>query len=162
VLQDPRIKATPSDWKEQQAYLEKVTGSIGDMHRSVNDLRKVRTRLEQLGGSLSDDTATAALRSKGRSIIGQIDAWESEIVETRIRNGQDVINWPSKLNAEYFNLKGLADAHDPEITAGMKERLADLEGRWKESQKELEGIRTSIAEYNEMYRKSGTPAIRYR
>jgi hypothetical protein len=132
------------------------------MHSEVNELRKVRTRLQDFDRSLSDDTATAELRAKGKSIIGQIDRWESDIVETRIRNGQDVINWPSKLNAEYFNLKGLADAHDPGITAGMKERLADLEGRWKESQKQLEGIRTSIAEYNEMYRKSGTPAIRYR
>jgi hypothetical protein len=162
VLQDPRLQSTASDWQEQQAFLSGVNADIGEMHTDVNELRKVRTRLEEYDKSLSDDTATTELRAKGRYIIGQIDLWESDIVETRIRNGQDVINWPSRLNAEFFNLKGLADAHDPKITAGMKERLADLESKWREKKRELGAIRSSVGEYNELHRKSGTPAIRYR
>ena len=132
------------------------------MHTDVNELRKVRSRLEEFDKSLSDDTATAELRAKGRNIVGQIDLWESGVVESRIRNGQDVINWPSGLNAEFFNLKGLADAHDPRITAGMEERLADLETKWREKKRGLGAIRSSVDEYNELHRKSGTPAIRYR
>ena len=162
VLQDPRLQATPSDWQVQQSYLSRVNAAIIEMHTDVNGLRKVRSRLQEYDQLLSDDTATAELRAKGRFIVGQIDLWESGIVETRIRNGQDVINWPSGLNAEFFNIKGLADAHDPGITAGMEERLADLESKWKEKKRELGTIRSSVDEYNELYRKSGTPAIRYR
>ena len=162
VLQDPQLNASAADWQEQQAFLSRVTADIGEMHREVNDLRKVRTRLEQMDNALTDDTSTVELRSKGRSIVDQITRWESEIVESRIKNGQDVINWPSKLNAEFFNLKGLADAHDPKITVGMKERLSDLESTWRERKRELGAIKTAIDEYNALYRKSGTPAIRYK
>lgn len=162
VKQDPGLASTAADWKEQQAYLARVTENISGMHASVNDLRKVKTRLEQLGNSLADDSTTASLRVKGNSVMEMIDRWESEVVESRIKNGQDVINWPSKLNAEFFNIKGLADSHDPVITKGLKDRLEDLELKWKDQQKQLEPIRASIDEYNAMYRKSGLPAIRYK
>ena len=162
VNQDPRIKATSSDWKEQQAFLSRVTGGVSEMHREVNDLRKVRSRLEELDRSMADDTSTSELRAKGRDIVGQIDRWESDVVETRIRNGQDVINWPSRLNAEFFNLKGLADAHDPKITDGMRQRLSDLENQWQDKKRGLGAIRNSIEEYNVLHRKSGAPAVRYR
>jgi chaperonin cofactor prefoldin len=48
------------------------------------------------------------------------------------------------------------------ITKGLKDRLEDLELKWKDQQKQLEPIRASIDEYNAMYRKSGLPAIRYK
>ena len=82
-------------------------------------------------------------------------------METRIQNGQDVINWPSKLNAEYFNLRMLADTHDPRITQGMKQRLADLDAEWAKSKAELDGLKKSIEAYNTLYKNGNFPAIRY-
>ena len=83
-------------------------------------------------------------------------------METRIQNGQDVINWPSKLNAEYFNLRSLADSHDPRITQGMKQRLSDLDAQWAQRKAELADIQKSIDAYNTLYKNGNFPALRYK
>ncbi len=81
----------------------------------------------------------------GKDLAKKIDTWESNIVEGRIKNFQDVINWPGKLNIEFFNLRGLLDTHDPVVTQGIKTRLADLETQWAQYKKELDGdVKKSI------------------
>jgi hypothetical protein len=96
---------------------------------------------------------------EAKKLIAGIDAWESNIVEGRIQNGQDVINWPSKLNVEFFNIKRLADAADPRITQGIKTRLADLQSQWNAEKGKLEAIKKSVAEYNTLYKSQQLEAL---
>lgn len=88
-----------------------------------------------------------------------IEGWESNIVESRIQNGQDVINWPSKINSEFFNIKGLADSQDPRVTQGIKTRLADLQTEWNTQKKNLEALRKSILDYNQLYKSQQLDAV---
>jgi hypothetical protein len=75
-------------------------------------------------------------------------------------NGQDVINWPSKLNAEFFNLRGLVDTHDPRVTEGIKTRLTDLEAQWQKYKKNLnEDLKKKIDEYNALFKNKNLPAL---
>ena len=93
-------------------------------------------------------------------LFRSLQAWEGELVEPRIKNGQDVINWPSKLNVEYFSLKGLADQHDPRLTEGVKERFKDLEQQWRRLLAQFEGpLLQQVRTFNELYQKEGLPAI---
>jgi len=64
-----------------------------------------------------------------------------------------VINWPSRLNAEFFNLKSLADAHDPRITNGMKVRLTDLEAEWMKYKTQMDvDLKKAVDEYNQKFK----------
>jgi len=161
VLQDPNLQVNPEDWKIQQETLAHMNANISEMHKSVIDLRKVTKQLEHMESVLKDVSGSKDVMEAGKSLKKKITDWEAGIVETRIQNGQDVINWPSKLNAEYFNLRQLADAHDPRITQGMKQRLADLDAEWVKSKAELDGIKKSIEAYNALYKNGNFPAIRY-
>ena len=80
-------------------------------------------------------------------------------MEGRIQNGQDVINWPSRLNVEFFNIKRLADAPDPRITQGIKARLADLQAQWNAEKGKLEAIKKSVAAYNTLYKSQQLEAL---
>jgi hypothetical protein len=91
--------------------------------------------------------------------LKSIDTWESTIVESRIQNGQDVINWPSKINSEFFNIKMLADSPDPRITQGIKNRLSDLQSEWNTQKKNLESIKKSILDYNQLYKSQQLDAV---
>jgi hypothetical protein len=110
---------------------------------------------------LKDAPGSKDVLEAGQTLNKKMKEWESAIVETRIQNGQDVINWPSKLNAEYFNLRSLADSHDPRITEGMKQRLSDLDAQWAQRKVELVEIKKSILDYNTLYEKGNFPALRY-
>ena len=96
----------------------------------------------------------------GKELVKKMEAWESDLIETRQKNFQDVINWPSKLNAEYFQLLGVADTHDPRITQGAKERLADLQKKWEASKAQLQELKEKdIASYNKKFSEAGIPAV---
>ncbi|HNP96813.1 MAG TPA: hypothetical protein PKJ63_14335, partial [Cyclobacteriaceae bacterium] len=76
------------------------------------------------------------------------------------KNGQDVINWPSKLNTEFFQLLGVADVHEPALTKGVMERRSDVDKQWATYKSDLQTImNTDVAAYNQMFREKNIPAI---
>jgi len=159
VLANPAIAATSADWNEQQQVLASITASISEMHQQVNELRKIRKQLVHHSDILKGVKPAEKVLDEAKKLIESIDAWESNIVEGRIQNGQDVINWPSKLNVEFFNIKRLADAADPRITQGIKSRLADLQSQWNAEKGKVEAIKKSLAEYNALYKSQQLEAL---
>jgi hypothetical protein len=99
--------------------------------------------------------------AEAKKISKYIEDWEKNIVESRIQNGQDVINWPSRINTEFFNIKGVADAADPKITQGTKVRLADLQAQWQTEKAKLTEIKKSIDNYNKLYKEKGLEAVQF-
>ena len=89
-----------------------------------------------------------------------IDEWEANLIETRQKNFQDVINFSSKLNVEFLYLKNLADAHDPKITQGLKDRNTDLDKEWvKYKNIYNKELRSAIDSYNSLFKNKNLPAI---
>ena len=54
VLQDPNLQVNPGDWKTQQETLAHMNANISEMHKSVNDLRKVSKQLDHMESVLKD------------------------------------------------------------------------------------------------------------
>lgn len=157
---DPAVDPAPAVWQEQQQYLQQVSADITEMHKAVNSVRDARKQLESLNANLKNAAQYKPLLEEGEMLTKKMVDWEKQVVEDRITNGQDVINWPSKLNAEFFNLKGLADARDPRITEGLKKRLADLEAEWGQYKKQFEQeLRPAVEAFNGKYKAAGAPAV---
>jgi photosystem II stability/assembly factor-like uncharacterized protein len=160
ILPDPNITIDATAWTDQQNMLQRIVTNISEMHKAVNDLRLVKKQIENYNEVLKNTADAKELVVAGKDLVKKIDAWESNIVEARIKNGQDVINWPSKLNAEFFNLRGLIDAHNPLVTQGLKTRLTDLETQWAEYKKQLnEDVKKSIDNYNTLFKSKNLPAV---
>jgi hypothetical protein len=161
LVQDPNLKNISSqNWKEQQELLEKAALSITDIHQSVNDMRKVKSQLEHHNSLLKDKEDAKALYQAGQDLIQKLVDWEAKLVETRQGNFQDVINFPSQLNAQYFDLRGTVDVHDPRLTAGSKQRLIDLDKEWEGYKSDLKTlIENDIKTYNEKFKAQNLPAV---
>jgi hypothetical protein len=94
-----------------------------------------------------------------RKIVESLMEWESNILETRSKGGQDLINYAGKLNVEFFYLYGYIDVADPRVTEGAKERLSDLEKQWSKEKSKLSVIREAIAKYNALVRTKQIDAV---
>jgi photosystem II stability/assembly factor-like uncharacterized protein len=159
ILGNPNISATAKDWEEQQQVLSSITASISDIHKNVNDIRKIKKQLVHQTEILKDNTSAQKVLDEAKKLIKDIDVWEANIVEGRIQNGQDVINWPSKINVEFFNVLNRADAADPRITDGIKKRLSDLQAQWSSEKAKLTAIKKSIVDYNSLYKSQQLDVI---
>jgi photosystem II stability/assembly factor-like uncharacterized protein len=160
VIADPRTKINDADWSEQQTLLQQTADRIHDMHTAVNTLRKVRKQIEAQAEAYKDLKEAEALLKLGKDLVKKITAWEANIVETRTQNGQDVINWPSKLSSEFFDLRGKLDTHDPRVTQGVRDRLRDLEAEWAKHKVDLKQLTdVDLAAYNQQFKSSNIPAL---
>jgi hypothetical protein len=110
---------------------------------------------------LANVPKASLIKEAATSIISTMDAWESTIVESRTKNGQDVINWPSKLNVEFFYLKGLVDISDPVITEGVKNKLKDLKATWTSEKLKFDTILESVNNFNNQFKNADLPALQF-
>jgi hypothetical protein len=161
VLPNPYIKATQEDWEIQQNTLVSISSYINEIHSSVNKLRKVKKQLEYYNEMLANVPKATSIKEAANAIISTMDAWESGIVESRTKNGQDVINWPSKLNVEFFYIKGLVDISDPVITEGVKNKLKDLKATWSKEKLKFDTILESVNTFNNQFKNADLPALQF-
>lgn len=160
IISDPRVNATSAEWSMQQKFLSDVEATIEDIHTSIISMRKVRTQIESYNEMLKNNEGMKSVVEAGKALIKKMTDWETNVIETRQKNGQDVINWPSKLNTEFFQLLGVADVHEPALTKGVMERRSDVDKQWATYKSDLQTImNTDVAAYNQMFREKNIPAI---
>lgn len=160
IVQDPNLKVTPADWAAQQQFIQQVESRLNEITAAVNNMRKVKKQIENYNEILKDRADAKDIVTAGKELIKKIDKWEENVVQTKQKNFQDVINFPSKLNTEYFAVRAVADVHDPRITQGARDRFADLEKQWTAySRQRQDLLEKDIAAFIRMFKDKNIPAI---
>jgi hypothetical protein len=160
ILPNPNIKTTPQDFEEQQAMLATIEDTVKEMHESVNKMRSAKSQLEHYAKLLKDNKAADSLLNSGKRLIKRITSWEENLIQSKQKTFQDVINFNNKLNAQLLFLKGSLDAADPKVTEGSKLRMQDLLRDWKVYQDERDAIiDTEMKAYNAQYKALNLPAL---
>ncbi len=160
VLANPKIDAMPSDYIDQQTMLEDIEKMLKTIHESVNDMRSAKSQLEGYEKLLKDNEDAKALMEKGKTLVKRIVSWEENLIQAKQKTFQDVINYNNKLNAQLIHLKGYIDVAEPQVTAGAKERLADLQKDWQVYESERRAIvDEEMKNYDEVFKELKLPAI---
>jgi len=161
VVQDPNLKTVTADhWSEQQAFVRSVEDKIKEIHSHVNEMRQIKKQAVQYNELFKGRDEYKALFDAGKSLAEKIDVWESNLVQTKQTNFQDVINFPSMLNSQYFELKGFVEQHDPRLPGAAKLRFEDINKQWAVYLEHIKsGIGKDIDGYNKLFRDSQVPAI---
>ena len=160
LLADPNLKVTNEDWIAQQQIIQQAEDGLKEVHNSVNNMRKVKKQVEGYNELLKNDTNAKDIVNAGKEILKKLEKWESNLIEPRSKNGQDVINFQNKLNSEFLQIRSVADAHDPRITQGAKERFADVQTEWAKHKRTMQEIVTKdITDYNKLFKDKNLPAL---
>lgn len=160
IISDPKVTATVAEWTAQQEFLKQAGEQFEELHKSVNNMRQVKKQVETINESLKSNPDAKDLIQNGKDLIKKIDQWESNLIEPRSKNFQDVINFPNKLNSEFLQLRGVADTHDPRLTKGVQDRLRDVQSDWSKYKQQMnELIQKDINNYNRMFKEKNLPAV---
>jgi len=123
-------------------------------------MRQVKKQIETYNESLKDNADAKDLVNTGKDLVNKIEKWESNLVEPRSKNFQDVINFPNKLNAEFLQLRSVADTHDPRLTKGVQDRGRDVQADWTRYKQQMSQlIQIDIGNYNKLFREKNMPAL---
>ena len=123
-------------------------------------MRDAKTQVEAVNKALENIDDVEALIEKGKAVAKSILNWEENLVQSKQKTFQDVINFENQINIELANLKSRVDQAEPQVTAGAKERLEDLSNTWAEYRTELDRIiNEEVGEFNQMYKDKNLPVL---
>ncbi|MBO0342356.1 glycosyl hydrolase [Muricauda lutimaris] len=160
VMADPLIDATAADYAEQQSYLTRIDETLVNMHKAVNQMRMAKSQLKKYKELLKDNENAKELLEKGDALLERINTWEENLIQPKQKTFQDVVNFSSKLNADFMHLRGFIDVAEPKVTEGAKELFRDNMSEWKTFENEKNAIvGNGMKEYNNMFKALDIPAI---
>jgi len=158
---DPKLKATPADYKAQFQMMQNIEKDVIDIHKSVSEMREVQSQLTNAISIIKLHEDQEELIAQGENIQKLLTKWESNIIQTQQKTFQDVINFPNKLNTALLSLKSRIDGHDPRLTAGAKARYKDLKNEWTKHKLALNFIiEKEILAFNERFEASGISILK--
>lgn len=160
ILANPKLNSSANDYATQQELLEELDTALKTIHKSVNDMRSAKSQLDSYAKLLKDNESAAALLEKGEALTKRIVSWEENLIQSKQKTFQDVINYNNKLNAQLIHLKGYIDVAEPQVTKGAKERWADLQKDWQVYETERKAIvDEEMNAFNDLFKELAIPAI---
>ncbi len=156
---DPRIAYDPADMAEQQTLVGDAMAMLDEFQGSVLALRQVREQAK-LRKELAEKAKKEELAKAADAVIKAVDDWEKGNISTERAFFQDVLNWPDRLFSELQMIYGDLDGAQPKVTQGMKDRLADVRGRFADAMAARDAIVAgAIADFNRLFAESGEPGL---
>jgi photosystem II stability/assembly factor-like uncharacterized protein len=149
VLKDPNYQASEQDYQAQFDFLNTIKSKFEQIQQTIRDIRTTRSQINALKDKLGNDYP-AELDSLGSKVLINISRIENNLYQTKLKSGQDMLNYPIRLNDK---LSGIFDAVNQHTspTAQSREAYQDLEVRIDRELNEFKTIQaTEIKQFNEL------------
>lgn len=162
VKADPRVHVSPADLEEQLALWIKTSHLLGDINRTVLDIRAVRPQLTALHKRLetSDQEKQKALASQVDEIRKKMDAIEAQLIQVHAKSSEDMCNYPTMLDNKVAWLMSSIGGGDSLPTAAEGEFYAE---KRQQSDAQIDAwkkvLKADIAALNQKIRGEDIPII---
>src|SRR5207302_204965 len=128
----------------------------------VRQMRDVRTQITALNKRLTDEKNpnAKALADAGKDLDKKMTVVEEALIQTKSKSGQDVLNYPIRLNNLLVALGGVVSSADAAPTKQDYEMYDELS---KQADEQLakwdEIVKTDLAAYNKLAQEKAIPAV---
>lgn len=155
---DLRLTTTQDEFNKQYDLMKKINAKLTETHNAILDLRDIRTQLETLSRRLKPENKE--LIDKARDINKKLTDVEEALHQTKIRSGQDALNFPIRLNNKLAALSSFVDSSDDGPTASAFVVFADLTAQIDAQLAKLAAIKaTDVPDFNKQFSAKGLPVI---
>jgi len=160
IVPDPRLKVTQQDLEKQFDLLIKIRERVTQAHETVNQIRDIRTQITALNKRLENQPQAKAVADAGKQLDKKMTEVEEVLIQTKAKSGQDVLNYPIRLNNYLVALGGVVESADSaptqvsyEVFDMLSKQLDEQLAKWKQI------LSTGVPAYNEVVKKQEVPAI---
>ncbi|MEI6264702.1 MAG: glycosyl hydrolase [Sphingobacteriia bacterium] len=159
IKADPVYKMTEADYDAQLAFLLQVRDKFNEIQIGIKNIRTVRTQINDLNGRI-DAKSNKEVKQMGDSITKQLTKIEEALYQTKSKSGQDVLNYPIRLNNKISALYNIAASGYAPPSKQAKETFADLSGQADVQLAKLKAIlNNDLKQYNKMINEKQVPVI---
>jgi hypothetical protein len=160
IVPDPRLKVSQQDLEKQFDLLIKIRERVTQAHETVNQIRDIRAQITDLNKRLEKQPQAKAVADAGKQLDKKMAEVEEVLIQTKAKSGQDVLNYPIRLNNYLVALGGVVESADSaptqvsfEVYDMLSKQLDEQLAKWKQI------LSTDVPAYNEVVKKQEVPAL---
>lgn len=159
IRADPNYKISEADYASQFAFLTQIRDKFNEVQRAVKDIRSLRS---QINGfiTLQGKGVPADVKAMADTINRQLTAVEESLYQTKAKSGQDVLNYPIRINDKLAGLYDVAASGNMAPSKQARDVYADLAAQADKQLNKLKNIKQKeIPAFNNLIREKQLPLI---
>ena len=157
---DPRVETSTQELREQFDFLIEVRDKLSEINRAVNQLRRVRAKIDQVSNEIKGRPEAATVLEEAKKVKAQLTAVEEILIQAKSKSSQDPLNYPVKLDDKIAALARLTAGADARPTDQSRELFRELADRADAEIVNLKAILESgVLNLNTLLKDAGIPHI---
>jgi len=160
VKADPRSNVSEADLEKQFDLLMKIREKLNETDDTVNQIRDLRAQITGINTRLKDDSREKAIADAGKTLDKKMTEVEEALIQTKAKSGQDVLNFPIRLNNQLAALGGVVASADSaptqqsyEVFDMLSKAIDEQTATWKQI------VATDVSAYNNLVKQQDVPAL---
>ena len=159
ILANPTYKVTQQEYEDQFNTLITIRDKFSEIQKAIKNIRDMRTQINGFAERQGKDLPKE-IKEKGDTINKQLTVIEEALYQTKSKSGQDVLNYPIRLNDKIGGLFDYANSGYNAPTQQVKQAYTDLSAMADIELKKLKQLMdVEVAELNKLIREKAVPVI---
>ncbi len=159
ILADPNYHCSQADYEAQLDFLLQVQGKFNETMKAIKDIRAARTQMNDFVGKQGKD-CPKELKQMADSLSKALTAVEEKLHQTKAKSGQDVLNFPIRLDDKLGGVYDMASSGNMAPSKQARDVYAELSAQVDAEIKTLKGILdTGLKAFNQMVREKAVPVV---
>ena len=156
ILADPNYKVSDADLKAQEQFLLSVADNFSSIMKTLKGIKEIRTQIQ----TVQKKTKDTVFQKQCAGILDNLKTIEEALHQTKAKSGQDVLNFPIRLDDKIAGVFEAAAAGYTAPTKQVNETFADLKAQVDIQLKLYDNLKKDgIKALNEAVHKLGIPII---
>jgi hypothetical protein len=160
IKADSRLKITQDDLSKQFDLLLKIREKVTETDDAIIQIRDIREQITAINARLKNDFRAKVIADAGKALDTKMTAVEEVLIQTKAKSGQDVLNFPVRLNNHLVALGGVVASSDSAPTKQSYEVFDMLSKDVDEQMTKWKAIlSTDVVAYDNLVKQQEVPAL---
>ena len=156
IVADPNYKVSNADLKAQEQFLLSVADNFSSIMKTLKGIKEIRTQIQ----TVQKKTKDTSFQKQSNTILASLKTIEEALHQTKAKSGQDVLNYPIRLDDKIAGVFGSASSGYTAPTKQVQETFVDLKAKVDVQLKLYNDLKKEgIKALNEAVHKLGIPVI---
>ncbi|MGB3007338.1 MAG: hypothetical protein WBC06_12560 [Chitinophagaceae bacterium] len=159
ILADPNYKTSQAEYDEQFNHLIVIRDKYSEIMNAIKNIRAVRQQMNDFDARIGKDLPKE-VKQQIDTVNIQMTTVEDALHQTKAKSGQDVLNFPIKLDDKLSSIYNAASAGQSGLSRQSKEAYAELVVLIDEQLNKLKKIlNEDVLKLNKLIHESTLPVI---
>ena len=159
IKANPVYNLTQPDYEAQFDFLITLRDKFSEMQKAIKNIRDIRKQLNDFTDKQGKD-CPKEIKQQADTINKQMTVIEEALHQTKAKSGQDVLNFPIRLNDKLAGLYGVASSGQNPPSKQARQTFAELGGQSDIQLAKLKKIMDSdLKAFNKMINDKQLPVI---